>query len=301
MSGANAVATSGRCPSGSGKRAKVLNMQVMPLEPDIESIFLKFLMRDITSNFFALLNLKFHREKTKFWVALEKNTKIMGYLLEHDARVINLRGDVRCAAELLKMTSLVKPELNIEPAHVQTVERFYEPTNPIGFSRDKVNVISAMEVDKKHFKPIITCYPKKLGANEFSALEELYVKFYEEMILGRITREQIREILNRCIRCGITYGIYDERELVSVASGNSILKNVAHIAPVYTLQKFRRRGYATSACSALVRELLNNNEKTILFVSEKNFAALKVYEKIGFVRTGHTFLTFWARRIKGGS
>lgn len=292
------MATSGRCPSGSGKRTKVLNMHVMPLEPDIESIFLKFLMRDITSNFFALLNMRFHREKTKFWVALEKNTKVIGYLLEHDARVINLRGDVRCAAELLKMTDLVKPELNVEPAHVQTVKMFYEPINPIGYSRDKVNVISAMEVDKKRFKPIITCYPKKLGASEFSALKELYVKFYDEMILGPITREQIREILNRCIRYGITYGIYDGRELVSFASGNGTLENVAHIAPVYTLQKFRRRGYATSACSALVRELLNNNEKTILFVSEKNVAALKVYEKIGFVRTGHTFLTFRARKIE---
>jgi len=86
-------------------------MYVVPLEPAMDGLFLRFLMRDIISNFFALLNLRFHREKTKFWLALEGDTEIIGYLLEHDGRIINLRGDVRCIAELLKMTGLVKPEL----------------------------------------------------------------------------------------------------------------------------------------------------------------------------------------------
>jgi len=276
-------------------------MYVMPLEPAMGGQFLRFLMRDIISNFFAFLNLRFYREKTKFWVALEWDTEIIGYLLEHDSRIINLRGDVRCVAELLKMTNLVRPELNVEPAHIQTVERFYEPTNPIGTSRDKINTISAMEVDKKRFKPIVKYGPKKLGASEFNALEEPYIKFYEEMTLGPITREQIRGILERCTKHGVNYGIYEGHELVSFASGSSsVLKDVAHIAPVYTLPKFRRRGYATSACSALVRELLSDNERTILFVSEGNIAALRVYKKIGFARTGHTFSTFWAHRIKGG-
>ena len=272
-------------------------MHVMPLEPAMDGLFLRFLMRDIISNFFALLNLRFYREKTKFWVALEEGTEVIGYLLEHDGRIINLRGDVRCVAELLKMTGLVKPELNVEPAHIQTVKKFYEPMDPIGISRDKINAISAMEVDKKRFKPIVKYGPKRLGASEFDALEELYVKFYEEMTLGPITREQIRGILNRCTKYGVTYGIYEGHELVSFASGSSILKDVAHMAPVYTSPKFRRRGYATSACSALVGELLSNNERTILFVSESNVAALRVYEKIGFVGTRHTFLTFLARRI----
>jgi len=272
-------------------------MYVVPLEPAMDGLFLRFLMRDIISNFFALLNLRFHREKTKFWLALEGDTEIIGYLLEHDGRIINLRGDVRCIAELLKMTGLVKPELNVEPAHVPTVKKFYEPMDPVGISRGKINAISAMEVDEKRFKPIVKYGPKKLGASELDALESLYVKFYEEMTLGPITREQIRGILNRCTRFGVTYGIYEEHELVSFASGSSILKDVAHMAPVYTSLKFRRRGYATSACSALVGELLSNNERTILFVSESNVPALKVYGKIGFTRTGHTFLTFLARRV----
>ena len=271
-------------------------MRIMPLEPTLNGLFLKFLMQDIISNYFALLDFELYKENSKFWVALEENTKIIGYLLEHDGRIIYLRGNVECVTELLKMTSLVRPEFNVEPLNIQTVEKFYELTNPIGANRDKINVIFGMDVDKKRFSLIAKCFPKKLGTDEFGALERLYRRFYEEMALGPITREQIGRILDRCTKYGVTYGIYYEHDLVSFASGSRIFKDVAHIAPVYTLPKFRRRGYATSTCSALARELLNKNERTILFVSENNVPALKVYRKIGFTKTGHKFLTFFAHK-----
>ena len=118
------------------------------------------------------------------------------------------------------------------------------------------------------------------------------------MTLGPITREQIGGILDRNTTHGATYGIYDGDGLVSFASGSSVLNGFGHLAPIYTSPEFRMRGYATSACSALVRDLLGNNERTILFVSESNVAALKLYRKIGFTMTGHTFFTFWGQRIK---
>lgn len=270
-------------------------MRITPLEPAMNSMFIEFLMRDIVGNFFALLNLKYSKEKTKFWLALEGD-EVIGYLLEHDDRIISLRSDARSAAELLKMTRLERPELNVESANIQIAKRFFEPIDSIGVNRSKINTIFAMTVDKEHFKPIIKHNPKKLGSIEFDALGKLYEKFYEEMALGPITREQIGGILSRSTEHGATCGIHNGKELVSFASGSSILKDIAHMAPVYTSPKFRRRGYATSACSALVRELLGDNERLILFVSEDNVPALKVYKKIGFAGTGHTFLTFWGRR-----
>ena len=64
--------------------------RVVPLEPAVEGLFTKFLMRDVISNFFALLDLKLSKDMTKFWLAME-DEEIIGYLLEHDNRVINLR------------------------------------------------------------------------------------------------------------------------------------------------------------------------------------------------------------------
>jgi GNAT superfamily N-acetyltransferase len=266
-------------------------MRVVLLDPTIEGSFFKFLRRDIISNYFALLDLKFYRDRTKFWIALG-NDEVLGYLLEHDGRIINLRGNGEVAAKLLSMASLSEVDFNIELEHFQTVKRFYEPTRPIGVSRGEVTTLLAMEADKGRFRPIIEHEPKKLGADEFDDIEKLYVKFCDEMGTGPITRERIMGMLDRCL----TYGIYEGNELISFANG-STLEDVGYIAPVYTLPKFRGKGNATSSCSALVRELLGQKDRTILFVPEDNVPALRVYEKIGFTKTGHKFLAFWGRKI----
>lgn len=83
-------------------------MRLVPLIPAIEDSFLQFLRRDVISNFFALLNMELYRKETKFWVALE-DAEILGYMLEHDGKDLNLRGDVRCVAELLRKASLTEP------------------------------------------------------------------------------------------------------------------------------------------------------------------------------------------------
>ena len=266
-------------------------MHVVSLDPAIEDSFLKFLKRDVISNFFAFLDLKFYRKKTKFWIALE-DAEILGYLLEHDGRILNLRGSVKCAAELLNRASLIEADINVEPGHFQTVEKFYEPTKAIGVSRGKITTLLAMEVNKKQFRPVIKHDPKRLSGDEFNDIEKLYVKFYDEMALGQVTRDRIVETLNRCL----TFGIYEGDELVSFANG-SILEDVGHVAPVYTFPKFRRKGYATSACSALVRELLSQRDRTILYTPEDDIPAIRVYEKIGFTKTGHKFLAFWGHKI----
>lgn len=268
------------------------HMPVVLLGPAIENSFLKFLRRDVISNFFAFLDLKYYRGKTKFWIAIE-DAEILGYLLEHDKRILNLRGNVRCADELLNKASLIEADINVEPGHLQTVEKFYEPTRPIGISRGKITTLLAMEVNKKRFRPVIKHDSKKLSSDEFNEVEKLYTKFYDEMALGQVTRERIVETLSRCS----TFGIYAGGELVSFASG-SILEDVGHVAPVYTSLEFRGKGYATSACSALVRELLSQRDRTILYTPEDDIPAIRVYEKIGFAKTGHRFLAFWGRKIQ---
>jgi predicted GNAT family acetyltransferase len=146
------------------------------------------------------------------------------------------------------------------------------------------------------FKPVLKHRPRKLTADEFDAVGRLNAKFYEEMGPGISPPERIIEALKKG---RLAYGIYERGELVSVACGglNPAAGNLSHVGPVYTVPEFRGRGYAISVCSALVDELLARSEKTILDVTGSNIAALRVYEKIGFTRTGHKFLAFWGRRI----
>lgn len=270
-------------------------MRVVPLKPDIEDSFLEFLRGDVIGNFFGLLDLKFHKDKTKFWIAIEGD-EILGYLLEFDGKSLTIRGDVRCTAELLKNVTLKEPLVSIEPKHMPIVGQFYESVKPLLLTDHKISTLLNMEVDRRRFKPQIKHQPKKMTANEYDAVGKLSAKVQEEFVSGLYppSPERMVESLKRG---RLAYGIYEGDELVSFACGgpNSIAENRSYVSPVYTSPEFRGRGYATSICSALVDELLDKSEKITLSVSENNPAALRVYEKIGFTRTGHKFLAFWGR------
>ncbi len=269
---------------------------IVPLDSGREKLLLNFLSRDPICNLFALLDLKVSRDRTKIWLALE-DEEIIGYLLEHDNRILSLRGAEKCAAGLLQMSALTGPELNVEPANIPAANSVFEPVEPVGTSRGRINAITAMKVSKKRFKPFDKCGAKKLGADEFGPLGDLFERFYAEMALGPISREQVGAILNRCTQHGATYGIHENGGLVSFASGTHALEGLAHLSPVYTLPESRRKGYATTACSALTEDLLGSDEMVMLFVSERNVPALKVYAKIGFRRTGHAFITYRGRKL----
>lgn len=273
-------------------------MRVVPLDPALEGLFLKFLQQDVIANFFGLLDLKFYKDKTKFWIALE-GAEISGYLLEYDGKALTIRG--KCSNELLKKASLAEPLTSIEPEHLPIVEKFYKPTKPLLLlDQGKVSTLLNMEVDRKRFKPIIRHDPRKLTADEFDAVGRLSMKFHKETGRGILppTLERIVETLKNG---RLVYGIYDEGELVSFACGayNPVAENLSYVGPVYTSPEFRGRGYATAVCSALVDELLSKSERATLGVSQNNVAALMAYEKIGFTKTGHNFLAFWGRRIGG--
>ena len=269
-------------------------MRVEPLAPAIKDSFLKFIRRDIISNFFALLDLELYREETKFWVALE-NAEISGYMFEHGRRDLNLRGDVKSAAELLNKASLAEPLINIEPRHLPILKTFYEPMRRLGPpTEEKIATLLVMEMEKKHFKPIIEQTPKELGANKLEVVGNLYRNFYEEAEMGPITREDVL----RAFRGRLIYGTYEGGELVSFASGVTI-EDLSYVGHVYTLPKFRGMGHATSTCSALVNALLDRSEKVIIMVLADNNTAREMYRKIGFIETGHEFLAFKGCKISG--
>jgi GNAT superfamily N-acetyltransferase len=264
----------------------------------MEDSFLQFLKQDVISNFFGLQDMKFHRDKTEFWIALEGD-EIFGYMLEFDGKSLTIRGDVRCTTELLKNATLTEPFISIEPHHLPIVGKLYEPVKPLLLIDHKISPLLNMEVDRPRFKPQIKHRPKKMTANEYDTVGKLAAKVQEEFV-SSIYPPSPERIVEALKRERIAYGIYEGGKLVSFACGrpNSVAENLSYVGPVYTSPKFRGRGYATSICSALVDELLDKSEKITLGVSENNPAALKVYERIGFAKTGHKFLAFWGRRLK---
>ncbi len=86
---------------------------------------------------------------------------------------------------------------------------------------------------------------------------------------------------------GVFFGIREGGELVSVAGTHLALpeQGVGAVGNVYTRRDRRGRGLAARATSAVVTELLRMRIPAVaLNVSSNNAAAIRVYERLGFVR-----------------
>ena len=86
---------------------------------------------------------------------------------------------------------------------------------------------------------------------------------------------------------GMFRGVWEGEELVAVAGTHLIAASdgVCAIGNVYTRHDRRGRGLAARATSAVVSEaFLRNLPTVVLNVSQKNAAAARVYERLGFRR-----------------
>ena len=88
---------------------------------------------------------------------------------------------------------------------------------------------------------------------------------------------------------GAFFGVYVENELVAAAGTHlvSVSFGVGAVGNVFTHPEHRGQGYASAATSAVAAELLQRGIwDVVLNVSQDNSAAIRVYEKLGFERTG---------------
>jgi len=246
-----------------------------------ENQLIEFMNRDRLSNFFTFYDLKHMRDKTKTWIALSNN-KIVGYLLEYDNRVLQLRGQRRSAIPLVKNLDLTTPLFNIEPKHLSAIRGLYKPTEPADSTTvGLMTTFIVMKTTPQTFTPIIRHRVQELKKENARELGELF----------GAEPERTLDLLK-----GVAFGIFEDKRLVSCAASPDILEDLAIIRGVKTVPDERNKGYSTSVCSALVRRMHQLGKETFLYVSKDNSAALKVYRKIGFRETGHAFFSFLARR-----
>src|SRR5579863_9231869 len=73
-----------------------------------------------------------------------------------------------------------------------------------------------------------------------------------------------------------------EGRMLSSANAMIRLPYVWVISGVETHPEFRRRGYASSVVSKLIKEAFQNVKSVMLFTSRNNTEAISVYNKLGF-------------------
>ncbi len=114
---------------------------------------------------------------------------------------------------------------------------------------------------------------------------------------------------------GCYWGVVDEERLVAVAGTHAIGRthSIAILGNVFTHPRFRGRGHATTATSAVTAALLEQIDEVVLSVDPQNEPAIHAYRKLGYVQVGEiieasatrhtgtliTAMRRWAARRRG--
>jgi len=141
-----------------------------------------------------------------------------------------------------------------------------------------------MKANIKNFKPLVRNKVKKLGIEDAKEVSENFGEEWAKRIKNAIER-------------GIAYGAYEKNRLASTATASEMLDKIAFIRGVFTIASLRCKGLATSAVSALVKEIINLGKDAVLWVAEDNLPARQIYEKLGFQKAEHVLLGFKARKL----
>jgi len=259
----------------------VKKIKTVALNKRVEKRLQDFMNEDRVSHFYAINDLQHLRDKTLVQVALSDD-RVLGYMLEYDKRILHMRGDKNCVTTLLSNSALTEALFNIEAQHLPAVKRVFEPVEPADkMTKGLVTHFVTMKAARHSFRPLIRHRVRELRKESAPALADL-LGIEPEQALGFFS--------------GFAFGLFKGKKLVSYAASPEIIEDLAIIRGVFTAPDERNKGYSQSVCSALVKKLLSEGKEVMLYVSRDNPAAIKVYKKIGFKKTRHSFLGFTAKR-----
>ena len=145
-----------------------------------------------------------------------------------------------------------------------------------------------MEINHDRFKPRLRYRGEIPSAAAAALLLPLQIQYEIEEVgaIGtQIDRKKVLNVMERKIQRGEISAIFDAETPVALAGVNARFENCCQIGSVYVLPRYRGRGYGYSVVSYHVARLLKRYERIVLFVHEKNKAALHIYGNLGFEPT----------------
>lgn len=116
----------------------------------------------------------------------------------------------------------------------------------------------------------------------------------EEGVPNDLTDNQLLDQFLDKVEKKITWGLFLNDTLVSIADLNAKALDLGQVGGVYTAPRFRQRGYSRSVMQQLLRDAkeIHNIRKLIIFTGDKNLPAQKLYNSLGVSQIGYFALLF---------
>lgn len=90
---------------------------------------------------------------------------------------------------------------------------------------------------------------------------------------------------------GDYYGIYQDNQLIAASGERMKMNGLTEVSAIVTHPEHTRKGYAKQLTTHTTHKIFERNEIPFLHVTEDNFGAIQLYEKLGFKTVGK--ISFW--------
>ncbi len=134
-----------------------------------------------------------------------------------------------------------------------------------------------------------------LDESDFMLWRPLRLAYNKEMRFPNISQEdQMFEEFRDKTRKKISWGLFIDEKLVSIADLNARAFDLGQVGGVYTDPNFRKRGLSKSVMRQLLSDVktIHHLRKVIIFTDIGNISAQKVYESVHGKRIGYFGILF---------
>jgi ribosomal protein S18 acetylase RimI-like enzyme len=218
---------------------------------------------------FFVFDWTYKRSDSQIFLAVDNHASIEGAMLIYMDHIVQVRGNREPVCALLNTLGKAQVEISAPIECRDIVEaknsqhKALENIMLLSLHRGKEHLALGEKLEVMGFKE----------ADELAALmRSVYPDFW-----GDMSADYLMKIFNDTVWLGIR----ENGRLVAL--GVALFTELgSHILFIGTDKEHRRRGYATSIVSELVRRILARFELATIFVVEDNLPALSVYSKVGF-------------------
>ena len=116
----------------------------------------------------------------------------------------------------------------------------------------------------------------------------------EEGLPNDLSQEQLHELFLEKVKDRISWGYFEDHNLVSMAELNAKAKDLGQVGGVYTTLASRKQGFAQAVMRGIMKDArdLHKIRKLIIFTGETNIKARRLYESLDVHPVGYYALMF---------